>query len=870
MSRQRVSQYGVMRRAGIRRVTSWLAATVLVSLMGAYPAMAQLPEGLSPEVAERFMSMSTRQQMAIARQYGLSLTQLKEQANEVLAPEVSNVPGAPGLPQMGLGDRGVPLLPYESPGETLMLEEDGLLDEEVDVETDELQRFGTSFFNGEISTFAQTDDAPVPSDYRIGVGDELRIYIYGGQERDVVTRVSREGEMLVPPLEPLPVVGLTLEAARDLVSEKIAEQIIGARAVVTLARLRAISITLAGEVAAPGTYTVSGLTTLSQAVFQAGGVSDIGSLRDIRVLRQGGIVTSFDLYDLLLKGDASNDIRLRSGDVVFTPVAGGEVTLDGEVRRPAIYEIKAGDTMRNALDMAGGLTPMAYPSSVSFKRFSSAEDQGIGTTLDLSLASDLNTVLAAGDEIVVGSKGVQLANAVSVEGAVNRPGAFGWRAELRVSDLFSNSSSDFAENADLRYSLIVRQPVPESPTSILYVDLAEALENPGSMADIGLKARDRLLVFSKADPDALELLGEEALVDETSRAMMLAPVVAQLEADAVSGRTLPNIVSVSGAVRAPGIYPLAQNADISYLLRAAGGAVSTAYVDAAEVRSVNLSRGEELVSYRRVNLGTREGQTVSLGARDHLTVRQIPSAIDQDYVELRGEFRFPGRYRIGRGETLSDVIERAGGLTAEAYPRGSVFTRASVALNEQRRAEAFVADLQKTFASSLVTAESNNISVVELEQISTLLEQVPAAGRIVVDLEAALAGDSVADLELEANDTIAVPRAPKTVTVIGEVRQPGTHLMVSELTLDDYISLSAGLTPRADADALYVIKANGEVIMPKSRNWWRFENNQARLEAGDTVVAPLDYEYQEPISLWRDITQVIYQGVVAVAAVANL
>ena len=169
--------------------------------------------------------------------------------------------------------------------------------------------------------------------------------------------MSREGEMLVPLLEPLPVVGLTLEAARELVFEKIAEQIIGARAVVTLARLRAISITLAGEVAAPGTYTVSGLTTVSQAVFQAGGVSDIGSLRDIRVLRQGKVIASFDLYALLLRGDATSDIRLRAGDVVFTPVAGGEVTLDGEVRRPAIYEIKAGDTMGKALAMAGGLTP---------------------------------------------------------------------------------------------------------------------------------------------------------------------------------------------------------------------------------------------------------------------------------------------------------------------------------------------------------------------------------------------------------------------------------------------------------------------------------------------------------------------------------
>ena len=868
-----MEKYPSFEGANRATLSPWLFSTLLLvalmALVSANSVHAQLPSGLSPEVAERFMGMSTRQQSAIARQYGLSLSELKQQASAVLKPEAPDAGGAAGLPQMGLGDRGVPLMSYEASTDTALMTEDEFPIDESGGEK-QLQRFGTAFFNGEVSTFAQTDDAPVPSDYRIGVGDELRIYIYGGQERDVVTRVSREGEMLVPPLEPLPVVGLTLDDARELVSEKIGEQIIGARAVVTLARLRAISITLAGEVAAPGTYTVSGLTTVSQAVFQAGGVSEIGSLRDIRVLRQGKVIANFDLYDLLLRGDASGDIRLRSGDVVFTPVTGGEVTLDGEVRRPAINEIKAGDTIGRALAMAGGLSPMAYPTSVSFKRFSSSEDQGVGTTLDLSQSGDLNTLLAAGDEIVVGSKGVQLANAVSVEGAVNRPGAFGWREGMRVSDLFSNSSSDFAENADLRYSLIVRQPAPESPLSIVYVDLARSLERPGSDLDVELKARDRLLIFSKADPDALALLGEEALVDETSRAVMLAPIVSRLESDAISGRALPKVVSISGAVRAPGVYPLAENADVSYLLRAAGGAVSTAYIDAAEVRSVNLSQGEEVVSYRRVNLGTAAGQSATIGPRDHVTVRQIPSAVDQDYVELRGEFRFPGRYRIGRGETLTDVIERAGGLTTEAYPRGSIFTRASVALTEQRRADAFVTDLQKTYATSLVTAESTSISATELEQISALLGDVPAAGRIVVDLEAALAGDVVADLELEAEDVLTVPRAPNTVTVIGEVRQPGTHLTVSELSLEDYISLSAGFTARADTDAVYIIKANGEVVVPRGQNWFRFERREANLEAGDTIVAPLNYEYQEPIGLWRDVTQVIYQGVVALAAVANL
>ena len=250
-------------------------------------------------------------------------------------------------------------------------------------------------------------------------------------------------------------------------------------------------------------------------------------------------------------------------------------------------------------------------------------------------------------------------------------------------------------------------------------------------------------------------------------------------------------------------------------------------------------------------------------------MRQIPDWNPSREVVIEGEVRFPGTYRIVKGETLTDVVARAGGLTDEAAPEASTFTRVSVAAREADRALQFARDIQQTFATRLLTEESTSQGLAEITQIVSALEASGGKGRLLIDLGMALAGDPNYDLEVESGDVLSIPQRSNTVSVVGEVQRSGTHTYQGELALEDYIDLSAGLTRRADESGIYIVKANGSVVTLQ-RNLWRFTGDNKSLDPGDTIVVPINTQYKESLASWREITQVVYQSVVSIAAVARL
>jgi polysaccharide export outer membrane protein len=231
--------------------------------------------------------------------------------------------------------------------------------------------------------------------------------------------------------------------------------------------------------------------------------------------------------------------------------------------------------------------------------------------------------------------------------------------------------------------------------------------------------------------------------------------------------------------------------------------------------------------------------------------------------------KFPGEYRIRKGETLSDVIKRAGGFTDNASPESAVLSREAVAALEAERAAQFARDIQTTFATRLLTEETTTQGMAEISQIVSSLQAVEGAGRLLIDLPAAMSGDLDADLEVEDGDRIVIPVLSNTVSVVGEVKRQGTHSFQGELTLDDYIDLSAGFTRRADDGGIYIVKANGSVVTLE-KNLWRFTGNNRSLDPGDTIVVPINTQYKESLASWREITQIVYQSMVSVAAVAAL
>jgi polysaccharide export outer membrane protein len=828
-----------------------VAVVGLVYALLSVSALGQgMPPGVTPGMLDQLKSMSPAQQQALARQYGISLP--------------------------AIGSSAASTLGLATPGEVLPTPA-GMTQDDVEAaapdKTEEVQerartRYGRTLFSRDVSTFAPTDDAPVPESYRLGVGDQIVVQLFGKENDQLNLQIGRSGDISFPKLGSITLSGLTFEDARDLIKTRVEQQLIGVDAVVSMGRLRAINVFMAGEVAVPGAYSVSALTTVTQALFQAGGVTDIGTLRNIQVRRAGSVVATFDTYDLLMKGDVSDDIRLQSGDVVFVPPYTGVIDVEGELKRPMVYELVGGETLGDVLAMAGSFTRDAYPGLSILTRQSDSLGLPQASTIDLADKSQLNLAAQDGDALVVPKVGDLVANSVVLRGAVTRPGSYGWVSGMRVSDLVSDARRDLARDADLGLGMIVRQKNELLDIEVIAFDLASVIASPDTDSDPVLKEFDEVLVFSLVTAD---LTDADADADaDAARQALLEPVIEKLSSQARQGEPV-QIVSISGAVRAPGTYPLIAGATVETLINAAGGLTDSAFLEAAELRRLTeRSDGQVTADYRDLNIGRdRSDRQIKLSSRDHLTIRDIPDWSPTDSITVAGEVKFPGDYRIRKGETLSDVIERAGGFADNASPESAVFTRKAVAALEAERAAQFAQDIQTTFATRLLTEETTTQGMAEISQIVSSLQAVEGAGRLLIDLPAAMSGDLNADLEVEDGDRLVIPVLSNTVSVVGEVKRQGTHSFQGELSLDDYIDLSAGFTRRADDGGIYIVKANGSVVTLE-RNLWRFTGSDSSLDPGDTIVVPINTQYKESLASWREITQIVYQSMVSIAAVVSL
>ncbi|EHQ56694.1 periplasmic protein involved in polysaccharide export [gamma proteobacterium HIMB55] len=825
--------------------------TFILTLFYAPALFAQaLPAGVTPQMAQQLQNMSPAQQQALAKQFGIEL------------PGSSYATSGAG--DSSLGEVGQQL-------EQMGMSEEEYIEGELEEVAQEgaatqlLERYGVSLFDRDVSTFAPTDDALVPDEYRLGVGDQLVVQLFGKENATYTLAVGRDGSINFPKLGAITITGLTFEDARNLIDTRVSQQLIGVEAVMTLGRLRAIGVFMAGEVRVPGAYSVSALTTVTQALFQAGGVTDIGSLRNIQVRRAGKIVTTFDVYDLLMRGDPSGDIRLQSGDVLFVPTIKSVVEIRGEVRRPMGYELVGDETVADLIKMAGGFTKEAFAELAVLVRTSLEGGLPTAKSVNLLESKIASLSLRDGDILQVPTTGDTLANGVSVKGAVYRPGSFGWKPGMRVSDLIGNAERDLLPTADLTYSLIVRVKNELLDIEVSQFSLIDSLLQPGSDKDPLLNVRDQILVF--AVPDL-----EEVAASEFARQTLLAPVLQKLRLQAREGE--PTLAAtISGAVKAPGQYPILEDYGVDDMVRAAGGLLESADLGTAELRrTVTSASGAIYYRYIDVNFDSSGEVTTDtqLQSRDIVTVREIPDWNREDTISVRGAVLFPGKYVISPGETISSVIERAGGLTDLAFPEGAIFNRVVIARREAERAQAFAADIRQTYASRLLTEETTSTGLQEVLLITEQLETFEGQGRLLIDLPAALSGAAESDYEVEDGDELIIPRSSDTVSVVGEVRQPATHIFRAGLSVEDYISLSAGVTPRSDESAIYIVRANGSVLTLDS-SWWRFsEAGTQALRRGDSIVVPVDSQHKESLAQWREVTQIIYQGMVSVAALANL
>jgi polysaccharide biosynthesis/export protein len=368
-----------------------------------------------------------------------------------------------------------------------------------------LPLFGYDLFSDVPSTFAPVTEIPVPVDYVLGPGDIVSVQLFGNETGTYELVVNRDGSITFPRLGPVTVAGLTFQELRELIRERVSQQMIGVNASVTMGELRSIRVFVMGEAARPGSYTVSSLSTITNALFASGGVKPIGSLRNIQLKRNGELVTTLDLYDLLLRGDTRADVRLSPGDVIFIPPVNPQVGIDGEVRRPGVYELNGPASTRDLVTLAGGLTASAYPQASSLSRISDDQER-IVRDVNLRSADGQGLRLRGGDLLTVPSVLDRVDNFVELAGHVYRPARVQHRPGMRISDLIP-SLDRLKPLADANYILVRRELSPSRRIVAVSADLEQALRAPGSEADIELQPRDRVTVFNRVpllQPDKVD------------------------------------------------------------------------------------------------------------------------------------------------------------------------------------------------------------------------------------------------------------------------------------------------------------------------------------------------------------------------------
>lgn len=819
----------------MNRTIRLLFAVTVMSLQAYVQAQGFTP---TAEQIQQFKSMSPAQQQQMAEAAGIDINALMSSHQDSNQPVLSDGGDKPdSKTSQQKNEKG---------------ENETKTDEMVDDDqagAAKLPLFGRDLFQNGLDAFRPATDIPVPANYVMGPGDTIVVQLYGKENLAHSLVLNREGQIQFPQIGPVTLAGLTFSQAQKVIEQIVSEQMIGVKASVTMGALRTIRVFVLGEVKRPGSFTVGSLATMTNALFASGGITDVGSLRNIQLKRRGELVTTLDLYSLLLNGDTSNDARLLPGDVIFVPPLGKTVGITGQVKRPATYEIQGDATINTLINLSGGLTNNAYlPISYLVRHDNFGERTLIN--IDLSTADGKRYELHDGDLLSIASKLDFVNNQVILAGHVKRPGPRSWGQNLRFTDLIP-TPRELLPNPDIEIALIQRFSVETRRVEVILFSPKDAWQSPGSNNDPQLQGFDVVQIFNYDD----------------KRDEQLADVVKQLEAQARFNER-KKVVSISGSVRFPGIYPLAENMSSRQLIQLAGGLTESALDSNGEITRYGIDeQRQRVVVHIEVNLSAAP---VELEPGDTLQVKQIPLWKQKETVELVGEVMFPGTYTILPGETLVDVLTRAGGLTPHAYATGAVFSRQELRDLEQQRLTELKDKLQSEIAATSAAGSQTGqeqVSVEEAEQLMKNLNTIKPLGRMVIDLPAILKSPQHHDFQLESGDTLTIPRYKPSVTVVGEVQYPTSHFYDQTLDAISYIERSGGYKKNADEQRVYIVKANGSVIQPESSAWFRADRES--IQPGDTIVVPLETDRVDKLTVWSRATQIIYQAALGAAALKS-
>jgi polysaccharide export outer membrane protein len=715
--------------------------------------------------------------------------------------------------------------------------------------------FGAGLFNTVPSTFAPVDNIPVTPDYLIGPGDELQVQIWGQVNQHGSFVVDRTGSISLPQVGTVHVAGLQFSQLSDFLKSQLGRVYRNFDLNTNLGQLRSIQVFVVGQARQPGSYTIGSLSTLLNALFASGGPLPQGSLRDIQVKRGNETITHFDLYDLLLHGDKSKDVRLEPGDVIFIPDVGPQVAVLGSVTTPAIYELQHEKAFTEVIALAGGLTNVAASSHARVERIYNHAQR---SEMDVDLTTGDSPSVQNGDIVSVNSIVDRFKNAVTLRGNVANPGRYEWHQGMRVSDLIPNQEMLVTRNYYQRQDLL-------GQNSQDYYLQQNNQDYPRQNNQDYPRQSNQDARAGQNNQDYRGPLPQGSLGLQTGTASDAAA------ADRSSSDTANSKGNSVGTALTAGNRNFSATNDV--ILSAPDIDWEYAVIERQNQSTLKTS----LVPFNlgKVVLDRDKSQDIELLDGDVVTIFsnadiRVPSVQQTKVVKLEGEFVASGLYSVLPGETLRQLLIRAGGITPDAYLYASEFTRDSVRRVERQRIveyadtlEAEIAARSASLASSAVTdrdAAAAQASAVEARSTLARLRQTQPTGRIVFQLKPDASNiSSIPDLSLEDGDRFVVPKIPSNVSVQGQVYNANAFVYQKGKRVKDYLYLAGGPDRNADRKREFILRADGSVVSHQYSSFGQrtlFANRDFEdvlLLPGDTVVVPPTIEKG---SLLRNLTNI--------------
>ena len=702
------------------------------------------------------------------------------------------------------GDNELDMDASQSRAEELGLEqgEDELVGESTEdilgiTEEDQRQVFGRNIFNAKNLTFQPSTNMATPTNYTIGPGDMVVINIWGASQQTIEGEVSSDGYIVVESVGPIKLAGLSIERAKSMLRNKLGEHYSDCSIDLSLSETRSIQVQVMGEVKVPGTYTLSSLSTAFNALYMAGGISKIGTLRDIKVYRGGKNISDIDVYDYILNGNSRGDIRLEDNDVIVVGAYNCLVQIKGNVKRPMWYEMKKSETVKDLLNYAGSFTGNAYTKNVRLTR-KSGEEYSIHTIDEFQMGS---FALADEDMIQVDSIRARFSNRVEVRGAAKHPGLYELGGKIQsVRDLLL-AADGLSEDAYEGRAIMHREN-EDLTLRMTSVDIHGIIA--GTTSDIPLKNNDVLFIPSKS-----EMLGER-------------------------------IIDVKGEVTYPGQYPFADNTTIQDILLQTGGLTEAGSLARVDVfRRIRDNKSPLAGTNSSINFSfsldkhfaIQEDTTFFLEPYDIVVVRKSPSYEEQQNVTAQGEVNFEGQYSLtNKNYRLSDLIKACGGFTDVAYIRGAKLIRLMTQEEMEQRDQANLKAQIQLYEDGIKEGKDMNMQIAD--SLLSLKTNTSNTFPVAINLEKAMANPgSYDDILLREGDVLSVPEKSNIIKISGEVMDPVSMSYEKGKNLSYYISHAGGYSNNASKRKVYGINANGSVVKLSS-------NSVRDIEPGMEIVVP--------------------------------